>query len=698
MTGGEPGMAIVIAQVVLALGLIIVGAQVFVGAVEHLSTVIGLDPTILALIIAPIATELPEKFNSVLWVRNGKDTLAMGNITGAMVFQSCLPTVLGLLFTTWTFTPDSAIHFASAGVAFVATILIFGGMILRGRLTAWALLIGGPLYLVYIYLALFTDLGALGGAGALIVIGQVRSGDRPERRGYTCARRCVGGASARLSEGGSLVGAGESYPGRGGGDHHRAVGVLPWRLRAAARREHQRDDARLQLRDRRLRGHSRLLERRRGAALRARAGARTTTRIRASARLLMMEVRQSPEELAEITVELLRRDGLREDVYVRPIIYKSSETIGVRLHNLDADITIFGVPFGQYIDTEGGIRAQVSSWRRTDDNAIPARGKITGAYVNGALAKSEAQLNGFDEAIVLTSDGHVSEGSAENLFIVKRGVLITPPVTDNILEGITRARLMEIARDDLGIEVVERSDRPHRALQRRRGLPVRHRGADQPGHRDRPAQHRLRRTSGRGHPEPVADLLRRGARPPAGLPRLADPGLLGGERRDGWFSPATGRAAGWTTMTTTTDDPDRLRWLGRLLEMVPGTISWAILILPLWLSFSYPWLVAYFVLSFDFYWLCRALWFAGAVIIAFGRIRDVLAVDWTERLAGLADPDGPARGPGGPPRRAGHRSASRGARRERARSSDRRASDGACDASWRAAGGRGAAGAAAFGR
>jgi branched-chain amino acid aminotransferase len=181
------------------------------------------------------------------------------------------------------------------------------------------------------------------------------------------------------------------------------------------------------------------------------------TRIRASARLLMMEVPQSPEELAEITVELLRRDGLREDVYVRPIVYKSSETIGVRLHNLESDITIFGVPFGQYIDTEGGIRAQVSSWRRTDDNAIPARGKITGAYVNGALAKSEAQLNGFDEAIVLTAGGHVSEGSAENLFIVKNGVLITPPVTDNILEGITRRRLLGIARDDLGITTLERS-------------------------------------------------------------------------------------------------------------------------------------------------------------------------------------------------------------------------------------------------
>ena len=158
--GAPPRMRIIVSQVVAALALIIIGAQVFVGAVEDLSTTIGLDPTILALIIAPIATELPEKFNSVLWVRNTKDTLAMGNITGAMVFQSCLPTVLGLLFTTWTFTADSAISFASAGVAIVATLLIFGNMLRTGKLSAWTLLIGGPLYLIYVYLALFTPLGA----------------------------------------------------------------------------------------------------------------------------------------------------------------------------------------------------------------------------------------------------------------------------------------------------------------------------------------------------------------------------------------------------------------------------------------------------------------------------------------------------------------------------------------------------------
>ncbi len=157
-----PRLRIIITQVVGALALIIIGAQVFVGAVEHLSTAIGLDPRILALIIAPIATELPEKFNSVIWVRSGKDTLAMGNITGAMVFQSCLPTVIGILFTEWTFRADSSLAFASAGAAFVATFLIFGVMLRRGRLSAWSLLIGGPIYLAYVAAALLLPVSGAG--------------------------------------------------------------------------------------------------------------------------------------------------------------------------------------------------------------------------------------------------------------------------------------------------------------------------------------------------------------------------------------------------------------------------------------------------------------------------------------------------------------------------------------------------------
>lgn len=161
--GGVPRLRIIVTQVIGALALIIVGAQVFVGAVEHLSSAIGLDPRILALVIAPIATELPEKFNSVLWVRTGKDTLAMGNISGAMVFQSCLPTVLGILFTEWAFKASSALAFASAGAAFLSTILIFGVMLRRGRLSAWSLLIGGPIYLAYVAAALILPAGAAAG-------------------------------------------------------------------------------------------------------------------------------------------------------------------------------------------------------------------------------------------------------------------------------------------------------------------------------------------------------------------------------------------------------------------------------------------------------------------------------------------------------------------------------------------------------
>jgi len=179
-------------------------------------------------------------------------------------------------------------------------------------------------------------------------------------------------------------------------------------------------------------------------------------RLHRSCKIMRLDLVYSPERLVEITVELLRRSGYREDCYVRPLVYKSSELIGVRLHDLESAFTVFAVPFGTYIDIDRGISCGVSSWRRVDDNAIPARSKITGSYVNAALAKTEAQEAGYDEAIVLTNDGHVSEGSAENLFMVRGGTLITPPVSDNILEGIVRASIMRIA-GDLGIPYVERS-------------------------------------------------------------------------------------------------------------------------------------------------------------------------------------------------------------------------------------------------
>lgn len=175
-----------------------------------------------------------------------------------------------------------------------------------------------------------------------------------------------------------------------------------------------------------------------------------------STKLLRMELGLTADQMSDLTVELLRREGYREDVYIRPLAYKANEIIGVRLHNLRDAFAIFSVPFGKYIEQQEGAKVCFSSWRRNDDNAIPPRGKVTGAYVNSALIKSEAMLNGYDEAIVLNADGHVSEGSAENLFIVRGGKLITPPVSANILEGITRQAIIDLARAELGIETIER--------------------------------------------------------------------------------------------------------------------------------------------------------------------------------------------------------------------------------------------------
>ncbi len=179
-------------------------------------------------------------------------------------------------------------------------------------------------------------------------------------------------------------------------------------------------------------------------------------RLRQSASILRMRLPQTAEELCSLTVDLLRRNQFRTDVYIRPLVYKSTEEIGVRLFDLDDAFLVYAQPYGAYMNTTNGVRCMVSSWRRVDDNMAPARAKITGIYVNSALAKSEAHDYGFDEAIVLGQDGHVCEGSAENLFIVRKGTLITPPVSDNILEGITRETVMRLWSEDLGLPVQER--------------------------------------------------------------------------------------------------------------------------------------------------------------------------------------------------------------------------------------------------
>ena len=179
-------------------------------------------------------------------------------------------------------------------------------------------------------------------------------------------------------------------------------------------------------------------------------------RIHQSARILYMQLDYTVDELVDITLELVRRNGFRQDTYIRPLLYMADEKIGVRLHGLTSDFTMFAAPMGDYIDTTG-IKVGVSSWRRIDDNAVPARAKITGAYVNSALAKTEAYHNGFDDAIFLNADGHVSEGSAMNIFLVRHGKLFTPGVSHNILEGVTRQAVMTIAKEELGIEVEERT-------------------------------------------------------------------------------------------------------------------------------------------------------------------------------------------------------------------------------------------------
>ena len=173
-------------------------------------------------------------------------------------------------------------------------------------------------------------------------------------------------------------------------------------------------------------------------------------------RLLMLDIPYSLEDLCNITVELVERCGFSEDLYIRPLAYKSAEKVAnLKLQELESDFCLMALPFGSYLGTDI-LRCCTSSWRRVDDPMIPARFKISGIYVNSILAKTEATLAGFDEAIILNHDGHVCEGSGENLFLVSDGKIYTPPIEDNVLPGITRDTVMQLAQSELGLEVLEK--------------------------------------------------------------------------------------------------------------------------------------------------------------------------------------------------------------------------------------------------
>jgi branched-chain amino acid aminotransferase len=174
-----------------------------------------------------------------------------------------------------------------------------------------------------------------------------------------------------------------------------------------------------------------------------------------STALLKIKLDENVEQLCELTREVIRRDGYHTDVYVRPLAYKASAMIKVDLHSSEDAVAIFAMPMGAYSRIDG-LRVTISSWRRTSDNSIPARAKITGAYINTALATEDANAAGYDDCLMLTEDGHIAEGSAANFFMIQGNTLVTPPVTDDILVGITRAGVMQLA-SDAGFDVVERS-------------------------------------------------------------------------------------------------------------------------------------------------------------------------------------------------------------------------------------------------
>ncbi|MCA9689827.1 MAG: branched-chain amino acid transaminase, partial [Myxococcales bacterium] len=179
-------------------------------------------------------------------------------------------------------------------------------------------------------------------------------------------------------------------------------------------------------------------------------------RLELSSRVLFLKLPGSSDEIGELVLELLRRNDVHHDVYIRPILYSGANLLAPVLRSEDSQFAIYCLPLARYIDKDM-IDVCVSSWRRVRDNAIPTRTKPTGVYLNSALARREAFDNGFDEAIFLTESGKVSEGSAEHVFIIRRGVLYSPPSTEDNLDGITRRSIVTMATEDLGMAFAERS-------------------------------------------------------------------------------------------------------------------------------------------------------------------------------------------------------------------------------------------------
>lgn len=174
-----------------------------------------------------------------------------------------------------------------------------------------------------------------------------------------------------------------------------------------------------------------------------------------SAKVMWMNSPHSISEYCEITKELLKKNNYKQDAYIRPTLYKSSIKVGPTLTGNEDSFLIFTTPFGDYFESGRGLKLCVSSWRRTSDNAIPPRAKVGGAYANAALIKTDAHEAGFDDAVVLSESGQVTEGSAMNIFLVMNGKLVTSSVTDDILIGVTRNTVIELAKD-LGIPIEER--------------------------------------------------------------------------------------------------------------------------------------------------------------------------------------------------------------------------------------------------